>query len=164
VTRLLVSFVVLFASWWLIANGDPALAFGGLVFAAAATLMHAELTRGSFRWRVRPAGLVRVLLYFIVHSILASIDVARRAFARPPRLAPAIIEYPLRLTDETARIWFMNTINLLPGTLTVSLEADRLKVHVLDRRQDMHEQLMRMESAVSAVFDQRVGAPTREER
>jgi len=151
-TRSLISFIVFSALWWLIVDLDPSLAVGGVVFAALATVAHDRLTRGSASWRIHPGGAIRFLVFFLAHSVTASIDVALRALSRPPRLAPTVVEFSLRLADETPRIWFMNTINLLPGTLTVFAGKDAIKVHVLDRNRDVHGQLERIERIVAAVF------------
>lgn len=83
-------------------------------------------------WRWRLSGLVRFVPYFLVRSVLGSVDVARRALHPHLPLAPLLVEYPLRLQDGLARVFLVNTVSLLPGTLAAELHAQHLTVHALD--------------------------------
>jgi len=67
-------------------------------------------------------------------------------------MAPDIVRIPLRLRSGLARVFMINTINLLPGTLSVSLEQNLLKIHVLDKHQDFMSEILQVEQYVSHLF------------
>ena len=76
-------------------------------------------------------GLLRFVIFFFDQSLRGGIQVAW--FALRPRmgLRPGIHEIPLRLPEGVGRVLLTNTLNLLPGTLSVGLEGNRLCLHVL---------------------------------
>lgn len=77
-------------------------------------------------------GMLRFLLFFFLQSLRGGVQVA--GFALRPRLSlrPAIHEITLRLPEGIGRVLLANTLSLLPGTLSVGLEGNRLCLHVLD--------------------------------
>lgn len=68
------------------------------------------------------------------------------------RIAPARIHYDMTLPDGLARVVFMNTVSLLPGTLSAAIEGDRLSVHVLDTHLDHAAELDRLERTIGRIF------------
>ena len=46
---------------------------------------------------------------------------------------PVLVHIHTNLRTDTARVLLANAITLTPGTITVSLDADVLTVHCLDR-------------------------------
>lgn len=134
------------SSWVL---GVPAILFGSLVSRVLPPFP-------SWRWRV--GGAVRFLAYFLGQSLLSGADVARRAF-HPCRLwAPRLITYRFLRLYGPARVFFANTVSLLPGTLSADLRDNEVLVHVLDHRQPVARDLQRLEKKVAALF----GMPLRE--
>lgn len=103
-------------------------------------------------WHVRPAAFLAFLPYFVDQSIRAGLDVAKRAVARDRRLHPALVSYRLRLPAGPAQVFFMNSITVMPGTLSARVQDHILQVHLLDRRQDWTADLARLESRVAAIF------------
>jgi len=63
-----------------------------------------------------------------------------------------LLIYSLKLPIGPARIFFSNTVSLLPGTLSADLEEDRLTVHILDERLSLLESLQLLESLVAGLF------------
>lgn len=121
-----------FAALWVILTRESLSSWVvGVPAVAAATLASLALLP-SVPWRWRLGGLLRFLPYFVVRSVLGSVDVARRALHPRLPLAPLLVEYPLRLRDGLARVFLVNTVSLLPGTLGAELHSDRLTVHALD--------------------------------
>lgn len=139
------------AAWCVLADG---IAVGGLVGAAtigSATAVSLYLQPvGSWRWTV--AGLVLFVPYFLRQSVSGGLDVAGRALLPHRRLAPALMDYPLRLPDGPARRFFAGAIGLLPGTLTAELHADHLTVHVLDRNLPVASMLGELERRTASLF------------
>lgn len=46
---------------------------------------------------------------------------------------PVIVEFDTRLKNRVSRVFLANAITLTPGTITVSLEGNTLKVHCFDK-------------------------------
>lgn len=126
---------------WLL--GIPAVA-GALAMSGMLAAPSAE------RWRLARAP--RFLAYFFWHSLAGGIDVARRAVLPRMPLAPAVQEYHLRLPPGSARVFLIDTVSLLPGTLAADLAGDRLRVHVLNKHGPVAAQLRTLEDRVAHLF------------
>ena len=148
-------------AWWLISEGASASWSIGVPAVLIATFISARLLPPQ---PLTLSGLLRFAGYFLIHSLLGAVDVARRAFQPSRPLDPAVIDYPLRLTSAPARVWLINAVSLLPGTLSADLNADCLRVHVLDAGQDTHRELLVLERYVAAVFGQDLPAPQETDR
>jgi len=142
-------------AWWLITEGAPSSWSIGVPAVLIATLISARLLPPQ---RLTPSGLLRFLGFFLHHSLLGAVDVARRAFQPSRPLDPAVIDYPLQLEPGLARVWLINAVSLLPGTLSADLEEDCLRVHVLDAGQDTCAELAALERHVAAMFGLRLSA------
>jgi multicomponent Na+:H+ antiporter subunit E len=67
-------------------------------------------------------------------------------------LEPANVTYELRLPRMAPRILFLNTVSLLPGTLSSELAEDQLVVHVLDCSQPVLQDLAILEERIADIF------------
>lgn len=141
-----------FALLWGVLTGDV----GGGWLAGGLAVMTAALVSLAIRpllpWRVRLFGVLRFLPFFCRQSLFGGIDVAQRAFAPGMRLNPVLLEYPLALPPGTARIFLLNTVSLLPGTLSADLRGDHLIVHGLDGGLPLARNLRRLEVRVADLF------------
>lgn len=143
---------ILFATlFWVIAEGQWA-------YPAAAVLI-AFLAAGSSiallpppTVRLHIVGLLRFAPWFLLESVRGGTDVARRALSPDMRLATGFLEYRLRLDSPAAHVFFANAVSLLPGTLSVALRGDVLRIHALDMRQPLLDRLRRLEGRVERVF------------
>ena len=112
--------------------------------------------------RLRPPGGARLSLpralgfvpFFLWQSLKGGLDVTLRVMRPQLRVAPGIATYRLRLVTPSARILFLNTLSLLPGTLSADLQGDRLIVHALDARhgEALRAEIARLEYRVAAMF------------
>ena len=119
------------AAWWIVVEGRPASWGVGVpvVFASAA------LAGAVIPWPrrlVRPVALARFVGYFGVESVRGGLDVARRALSPAMPLAPGFIVLRTRLPEGAARVLLADVTSLLPGTVSVALDGDRMLVHGLD--------------------------------
>jgi len=149
--------------WWALAEGQPAAWGVGLVAIAIAVGTSLALTPRTGA-RVRPLAMLRFAGHFLGRSLLGGVYVAWRALDPRRPLAPAFLDYPLRLPPGASAIYFANTVSLLPGTLSVTLEARSLRVHVLDVRRDPDRDLDALEERVAALFGISVGQDTASRR
>jgi multicomponent Na+:H+ antiporter subunit E len=135
--------------WWALTEDATAWAFGlPIVLLALAASFRLGLSAVPPTLR----GLPRFLGFFLWYSLRGGLDVARRALHPGMPLAPAFVDFPLRLSEPAARVFLANTVNLLPGTLITDLAGRRLRVHVLDRRMAVPESLRMVEERVAALF------------
>jgi multicomponent Na+:H+ antiporter subunit E len=156
VTAFVQRLVVFALLWWILTGvGHEAALFGApfVVFAALlGTLMRFRARPGSAPlWPARPLALMRLIGFFLWHSLRGGVDVTIRAFRRPLPLKPDLIDYPLRLPPGQAPILMASMVSLMPGTLAV-VGAGRLRVHVLDRTNRWHRDLERLERRICAVY------------
>jgi multicomponent Na+:H+ antiporter subunit E len=137
--------------WWALVDG----VFYGLwlaaVFVGAATVasfMLVPANRGP--WRV--GALVCFLAFFAHQSVIGGIDVSRRALDPKLPIAPAFVQYQLRITHPPAIVLLVDTVSLLPGTVGSRLEGQSLTVHALDSRLPVARTIQRLELHVAALF------------
>jgi multicomponent Na+:H+ antiporter subunit E len=146
------------AAWWAVAEGRA----GGWGVALPTVLLAAALGAGLSPW---PAGGVRLLAlpraaaWFAGQALLGGLDVARRALAPSLPLAPGLVELTTRLPEGGARVLLADALSLLPGTLTVELDGDRLVVHALDAGAGLEAELRRVEARVAGLLGLAPGGP-----
>lgn len=118
------------AFWWILTEGAPNSWLLGLPAAITGAVLSLHLTPPCVqpcRWWALPG----FLLYFLRTSVVAGLDVARRTLSPslPVHSCMTHIETPLRGIP----LWLMMTcLSLLPGTLSVSIKGDTLRIHSLD--------------------------------
>lgn len=145
--RSLATFVVL---WEIVAGWSPGSWVVGSVAVLVATAVALCLRpreAGSLRW----SGTFRFVPYFFLQSVRGGMDVARRAFSPEMRLEPLLVEHPLSLPQGGARLFLVNVVSLLPGTLGADVRKECLVVHALDR--SMAGELANLERVVARMFD-----------
>jgi len=139
--------------WGVLTGGAPNTWPAGSLAVATAALVSLAL-RPPRPWRMRLGGVLRFVPYFVRQSLRGGLDVARRAFAPGLPLNPVLVEHPLGLPPGTARIFLLNTVSLLPGTLSADLRGDLLVVHGLDAELPLAAELRRLEALVAELFDE----------
>lgn len=143
--------VLLGVVWWAFVEGEVgSRVLSGAAVAAVALASLALAPPGSGRWS--PSGLLRFLPFFLSQSLRGGADVAARAFHPRLPVLPGMIEYPLRLPEGPARIFFVVSLSLLPGTLSARLEGDTLRVHLLHRGMPARGRIEELEARVAALF------------
>lgn len=135
--------------WVLLGGGSAASWTVGAPAVAAATLLSLRLWQGPL---LSLTGLLRFLPWFARQSLAGAVDVAVRALHPDMPLYPGTVRHELRLPEGASRIALANVISMLPGTLSADLEGNRLTVHALDARQDLHRMVADLEPRIAAVF------------
>lgn len=136
--------------WWVLTGGDRhSWIIGGLAVGLALRIS-ATISAPQATLRFSAVGLLRFIPYFLVQSVRGGSDVARRAFSPRLPLNPALVHYPLQLPPGGARIFMLNTVSLLPGTLSADLTDNTLTIHLLDQQRD--PQLRQLEQQVAGLF------------
>lgn len=112
----------------------------GLAAAAAAASVSLRLLPPS-AGRLNLGALLALLPHFAWESVVAGVDVARRAFSRRMPLAPGFVDCPMAFAPGLARNAFASITSLLPGTVAVGDGDEALVYHCLDVAQPVVEQL-----------------------
>jgi len=77
-------------------------------------------------------SLVRYNLFYLAKKIfLANIDVIKRILSPTNAINPQVTELPATQRSDLSKVIYANSITLTPGTVTLELAGDILKVHAL---------------------------------
>jgi multicomponent Na+:H+ antiporter subunit E len=146
------------ALWIVLARADPASAIIGVPAVLAAAWASWRLATGP-GIRLSPWGALRFIPYFVYESVRGGIDVASRVLGPRVRVDPGRQDYRLSLSSPGARVFFVDLVSLLPGTLSADLVGDVVTIHALDQGADMAGDLSQLERRVAALFTEPVPAP-----
>ncbi|HUG99349.1 MAG TPA: Na+/H+ antiporter subunit E [Gammaproteobacteria bacterium] len=142
--------LALFAAlWWILSGGSPS----GWLIGAPVCLIAAWLSREL--WVDPPLsllGVIRFVPYFVRQSFAGATDVALRALRPSMPLHPGLVSLRLRLPEGASRVALANVVSMLPGTLSANLDGDRLLIHALDTRTNLHAMVVDLEPRIAAVF------------
>ncbi len=149
--RFVTNLIIFSCLWILISEGraDSWIVGGPVVMLAAVA---AVLLATDHDWRLSLIGFLYFSVYFIRSSFLGGLDIARRSLHRRLPINPQLIKYNLRLPSGTPRVFFMNVVNLLPGTVSADVRDSELLVHVIDGTQPIIQELEKLEHLVANLF------------
>ena len=151
VRQILPRFVVFSFLWFALAGSDKAswiIGVPAVLFASALSLMLAS----SFPLRISFACALRFIPFFLRQSFSGGVDVMRRALSFQQLLDPGLVSYTTLLPEGSARIFFVNSISLLPGTLSAELQGNRVTIHTLDRGLPIWANIQKLEYHVAALM------------
>jgi len=138
--------VVFTLMWWIFTDGVIDSWQVGVPVVLLATLVSVALLP-RVTWSL--SGIARFAPFFLWQSLRGGADVAWRAFHPGMPIAPAVVDYPLRLPPGLPQVMLANIVSLLPGTLSATLDGLALKVHVLDSRGEPMIELKALEHRVA---------------
>ena len=139
------------ALWWILAEGRlDGWLLGGVAVVAATWTSITLAPPGELR--IRLAGLIGFLRFFLWNSLRGGMQVAGMALRGRTALRPGIIELRLTLPPGGARILLVNVLGLMPGTLSVDLDDASLRMHVLDDSQPVVAEARALEATIAALF------------
>ncbi len=141
--------VVFALIWWILVDGELSSWPVGVPVVIIATLVSIMLlppTSGSLK------GLIRFVPFFLWHSLRGGVDVLRRVMHPQLLISPKIYDYRWRLQTDLSRVLMVNVVSLLPGTLSVDLDDEYLRIHVLDQTGDFASELAVIEVRVAELF------------
>jgi multicomponent Na+:H+ antiporter subunit E len=140
---ILVRGVGYFLLWMIMAGGQPADIAPGLGAAVLATWISLELLPPDPALaHIRPLAVLRLAVRFIWTSVVAGLDIARRAFSPSLPLKLGYHHYAVGLPPGTSRNLFTSVTSLMPGTLPAGTdESGRLIYHCLDVERPVLQEL-----------------------
>jgi len=145
--------VLLLLAWWALTEGDSAGLGFGLVAAPLVALLSLSFSPPAPR-SPRLAATVLFLGYFLLRSVAAGVDVARRLLSPRLLIRPGYVTYTTSLPAGGPRWLLANTLSLLPGTLSVTLHGSELELHCLDTETPVREDVARTELRIARMFPQ----------
>ncbi len=151
VRQSLIRFVAFSLFWYALTGSDTASWIIGIpatLFATALSLMLAP----SCQYRINPIGVFWFIPFFLQQSFHGGIDVMRRALSSRQLLDPGLVSYTTLLPEGSARIFFVNTISLLPGTLSAELDGNKITIHTLDQGLPIWANIQGLEYHVAALM------------
>jgi len=138
--------------WLMIADWkEEDLPIGFSASALALWISLSLLPPTAIRLRLAPLG--KLTLRFLSLSIVAGIDVARRALLPRLDLRPGFVALPFKLPAGIVRNALLVYSSLQPGTLPTSAEGETLHVHGLDISQPIAASIQ----ADEALFEKAIG-------
>ena len=146
ITTLLLAFL-----WSVMTDGSLASWLVGLPVLMAAVWASTRLNKPA-GIKLSPVGLLKFIPFFLWESWWGGIDVALRTLAPQVRVQPEFIRYRMTLRKLPARIFFLNCLSLLPGTLAADLQDDLLEVHILNQASNPQAELQKLEHAIARLF------------
>ena len=147
--------------WWVIAGSEP----NSWLIGIPAVLMagyYGQRLAAPERSGPSVVGFLTFAPFFLWQSLLGGLDVARRVLPRRMRIAPGFQRYEVRLKNPAARVFFLDSISLLPGTLSADLRGGIIEVHALDARNDLAPELADLERRVGRLFGEPLTKPSLE--
>jgi len=151
IRQMLVVSGLLAGLWWLLSGG----VLSSWLIGAPAVLVASwsvQRLRSASVGTISITGLIRFIPLFFLESLRGGIDVSRRTLARRMRIRPGFIVYPIQLQCASARVFFVNCVSLLPGTLAADFNSNQLTLHMLDDSIDPTDELRRLELAVQRIY------------
>lgn len=147
-------------TWWVLVEGNfSAMAFGAPVIALALATRFG-LTGPSLP-RVRFRGLLRFGAVFLTGIVRGGFDVARRALSRRLPINPDWYLHRLQLRGGAALRLFMMAMSMMPGAVSVDLEQDELRIHLLTLGDAQREQIEALEQSIAHAFGELGGSADR---
>jgi len=138
---------VFFGLWLVLTGAEPLGLPFGLIAAFCATYASLRLLPPG-PGAIAASALPRLALILLRQSFSAGWDVALRAFASPPRLAPGVIEVPLAIPPGPSRDAFRALASLAPGSLPLEDQPDGgLRLHALDLAMPLEKDLAETKAA-----------------
>lgn len=147
---------LLFAAIWLVLSKGSAdgLLLGGIAVLISTWLSFKLIPLGNLSFSL--IGLGKFIIFFIWHSLKGGWQVSLMALRGKTALAPAMIELPISLPAGWPRLLLMNTIGLMPGTVSYDVDDQLVRMHVLDERQDVAAELKAIEQSIAAIFGAKI--------
>lgn len=127
---------LIFLFWFMLSGHTEALLIGLGIFS---TLLSVYLSKRmniidhesypvhlSFR-------LLRYYLFLGKEIIVANIDVMKRILTPGKSISPTLITIPASKQTDLSKVIYANSITLTPGTVTLELAGDEIKIHALSK-------------------------------
>lgn len=134
--RVLITTGILFVVWVLLSGHlDPLLLSLGLVSClfVAWISYKLEILDPKFKTFRFVLNVPKFLPWFFIQIVKSNIDVSWRILHPKLPISPTISTIPVSQHSEVAKVTYANCITLTPGTYTLKINPDDVKVHSLTK-------------------------------
>jgi len=88
--------------------------------------------------------LFRYYIFLAKEILIANIDVVKRILKPGSTISPQVFEIPAEQKSDLGKVIYANSITLTPGTVTLELTGNKVKVHSLSKEGAMDLQTGRI--------------------
>ncbi len=149
--------LVLASIWLLLSQGDIASWVIGLPFILIAMALRPSGQQSQNKESTfNLTGLLRFSYFFFIESFRGAIDISRRVLATDLKIDPYFYEYSIRLRHPVARQLFVNTISLVPGTLSADWFNENARIHSLDKQPQLKQGVIQLENRIASIFGEQL--------
>lgn len=138
--------VISLAALWLLLSGHMEaliLAFGALSIAFVVWVSRRMniIDRESYPFGLIPRLSGYYWPWLLKEIAKSSIDVTRRVFGPASAVRPVIFDAPVGLASDLGKVIYANSITLTPGTVSMNITGNAIRVHALhpDIARGLHE-------------------------
>lgn len=78
-------------------------------------------------------GLLKYWPWLLWQIIKSNLDVTRRILTPGRTISPTVVTIPIHQHTDVARVTHANSITLTPGTVSLAVHSDTIRVHALSR-------------------------------
>ncbi|MGB5538590.1 MAG: Na+/H+ antiporter subunit E [Gammaproteobacteria bacterium] len=122
---------------WLLLAGTLAVEeiVAGALVSLLVTLLSGQHLAVYAGVRFTPGAILHLFAFlavFLRALLYANIDMARRVLSPALPIRPAVVEVETQLQSALGKLLLTNAITLTPGTLSIDVEGNRIKVHWVD--------------------------------
>lgn len=141
-----------FSLIWFILTGSEVYSWIlGLPAVALAVYISITLSYSSY-CSISLLGALGFIPFFLRQSSHSGIDVMRRSLSFHIVINPGLVSYSTFLPEGAPRTFFVNTISLLPGTLSADLQEDTVVVHTIDKDLAIWANIQNLEFRIALLF------------
>jgi multicomponent Na+:H+ antiporter subunit E len=134
--RIIITAVLIYIYWLLLSgHTEPLLLSLGIV-STLLTVILATRMRVIDKESYPVEQLPRLFKYFVFlgkEIVLANIDVIKRILKPGRSISPHVVELIAKQPSDLGKVIYANSITLTPGTVTMDVKGNQLKVHALSR-------------------------------
>ena len=134
--RTIIAATLIFIFWFMLSGHTEALL---IVLGILSTLLSVFLSKRmniidheSYPFHLS-MPLLRYFFYLGKEIIKANIDVLKRILKPGPPISPQVVKLPASKQTDLSKVIYANSITLTPGTVTLELVGDEIKVHALSK-------------------------------
>ncbi len=128
--------VLIFAFWILLSGHTGLLLLSLGIFSTLLTVFLGHRMRLIDRESYPIEKLPKLFRYYFFlgkEIIMANMDVIKRILKPGKSISPKVIDLTANQPSNLGKVIYANSITLTPGTVTMDVKADQLKVHALSK-------------------------------
>lgn len=148
--RTIIAASLIFLFWFMLSGHTETLLISLGIFSTLLSVFLAQrmkiIDHESYPFHLS-VRLLRYYLYLGKEIIFANIDVIKRIL-NPRTISPRVFTLPASKQTDLGKVIYANSITLTPGTVTLELSGDKIKVHALSREAAADLQTGEMAKAV----------------